>query len=309
MNLDQFKATYFQECEELLQVMEENLMAIQDGNHEPDVLHAVFRAVHSIKGGAGAFGFAQLVGFAHTLETVLDHLRDGRLAPDPGVVTVLLSAGDILTDLVRAAQSDIEMPADHGESVRGELDELTRGGPAGEDEEVQLDFEGIDFTPIPIDEDDDGAPAGEAPQLDFDGIDFEPVPVDLGELTGDGWRIRFAPRDELLRNANEPLLLMRELARLGPLDVTADRDAIPDLSDIDPARAYLSWTMILRAPVARDAVEEVFEFVQDDCALDIEPWRADEDDGGGGGGGEPPPREPEPEPEPEPRPKASKAAA
>ena len=76
------KQTFFQECEEQLIELESGLLAIEDGSSEPDTINAVFRAVHSIKGGAGAFGLDQLVRFAHAFETALDLMRSGRLEPN-----------------------------------------------------------------------------------------------------------------------------------------------------------------------------------------------------------------------------------
>ena len=64
-DLDDFKATYFDECSELLNELEEQFAAIEDGDRSSERLNAVFRAIHSIKGGGGAFGFSSLVGFAH----------------------------------------------------------------------------------------------------------------------------------------------------------------------------------------------------------------------------------------------------
>jgi two-component system, chemotaxis family, sensor kinase CheA len=75
------KQTFFQECEEQLGELESGLLAIQDGDSDPETVNAVFRAVHSIKGGAGAFNLDDLVHFAHAFESVLDHLRAGRAGP------------------------------------------------------------------------------------------------------------------------------------------------------------------------------------------------------------------------------------
>src|SRR5215217_1711862 len=78
-DLDDFKATYFDECSELMNELEEQFAAIEGGERDADRLNAVFRAIHSIKGGAGAFGFSALVGFAHAYETLLDYVSDGRV--------------------------------------------------------------------------------------------------------------------------------------------------------------------------------------------------------------------------------------
>src|ERR1041384_8145451 len=103
-DLDDFKATYFDECSELLNELEEQFHAIEDGDRSSDRLNAVFRAIHSIKGGGGAFGFAGLVGFAHAYETLLDHVRDGRVALSPQVSALCMRANDIVADFVNAAR-------------------------------------------------------------------------------------------------------------------------------------------------------------------------------------------------------------
>ena len=80
------KQTFFQECEEQLAELETGLLAIESGETDEDTVNAVFRAVHSIKGGAGAFGLEDLVRFAHTFETTLDLVRSGQIQPDAGMV-------------------------------------------------------------------------------------------------------------------------------------------------------------------------------------------------------------------------------
>src|ERR1700760_1798639 len=98
------RETFFQECEEQLAELESGLLAMEEGASDPETINAVFRAVHSIKGGAGAFSLEALIRFAHVFETAMDEMRSGRLAPSSDVLKVLLRAADILADLVRAAR-------------------------------------------------------------------------------------------------------------------------------------------------------------------------------------------------------------
>jgi len=69
---DHLKSTYFQECAELLDSVYSQLSVLEEGAGDSETVHAIFRAVHSIKGGGGAFGFERMVAFAHVLETLLD---------------------------------------------------------------------------------------------------------------------------------------------------------------------------------------------------------------------------------------------
>ncbi|MDD3838825.1 MAG: Hpt domain-containing protein, partial [Phenylobacterium sp.] len=103
---ESIKATFFQECEELLTDLESGLLAMEGGDKDAETINAVFRAVHSIKGGAGAFGLEELIRFAHVFETALDQIRSGVIEPTDEVVKILLRANDVLADHVQAARSD-----------------------------------------------------------------------------------------------------------------------------------------------------------------------------------------------------------
>src|SRR5690606_16636813 len=224
-DLDDFKATYFDECSELLTELEEQFAAIEAGERDSDRLNAVFRAIHSIKGGAGAFGFSALVGFAHAYETLLDYVRDGRVAMSDDVVALCSGANDIVADPVNAAQTGEHLPGDYGREEKERFDALARGE-AAEDEadgEPLEDFD-IDFTPVMVNFD---APAGEAAVEDV----FEALPL----LAEPGhWEIRFTPHRALYARANDPLLLFRELAALGEIHVRAIMDEVPPLADFEP---------------------------------------------------------------------------
>jgi two-component system, chemotaxis family, sensor kinase CheA len=248
-SLDQLKRTFFDECDEALQQIETGLTDIGEGGHTDETINAVFRGVHSVKGGAGIFGFEALVEFAHVFETVLDGLRRGSMTATPEMVDVLLSSADVLSDLVQMSRSNADIPAGFGGQCRAALESLIeRDAGAGGD-------------------DDSPAPA------DFDGIDFTPVPVNLDESPAGGamreFAIAFRPKAEMLKKGSEPLYLFQELRKLGDLVLTAQTDAIPSLGDLRANHPYLWWTSTLKTSATRAQVEEVFAFVVDDCDLEI----------------------------------------
>jgi two-component system chemotaxis sensor kinase CheA len=245
------KETFFQECEEQLAELEAGLLAIVDGNSDPETVNAVFRAVHSIKGGAGAFKLDALVRFAHVFETALDLVRSGRLAPAPEVLKVMLRASDILADLVRAARDGGQVDAEREASIREELAALAGAAGAEQSPGVTADgtFEGLDFQPLTLSISlDDAGPA---------------VP------TGNTFIIKFKPDRELYAKANDAALLLRELGRLGTMHVTCDVSEVPQLAELDPEGAYLSWTIELETLSEETAVREIFEFVDGDCTLEV----------------------------------------
>ncbi len=232
------RVTFFQECDEQLAELENGLLAMQDGTAEAETVNAVFRAVHSMKGGAGIFALDALVRFAHVFETALDKVRSGMLATSPPVVAVFLRAADLLADLVRAARDGL-----HADEARiAEMtQELSRAGGAGETNEPAH------------------APRGEAEAS-------EP-----GKPSPQIWHIRFTPHAELYAKANEAAVLLRELRQLGQARVTLDASRLPDLPDVDPEGAYLSWEIELESARTEKEIRDLFEFVEEDCELEITP--------------------------------------
>ncbi|WP_442916053.1 chemotaxis protein CheA [Lichenihabitans sp. Uapishka_5] len=255
------KQTFFQECEEQLTELEAGLLQLDDGNHDSEVVNAVFRAVHSIKGGAGAFNLTALVQFAHVFESAMDRVRVGKLHPSPDVLRVMLRAADVLADFVRAAREDDVVPAERSAGIVLELKALAEGqgvAPAG-------------AAPAP-------APVAEAEAE----LEFIPIAIDLSSFDDllappsgpAGFRIGFKPHPALYANGNEAVILIREVGRLGTLRVTCDTDEAPGLDGLDPEGAYLFWTLELETDKSEADVRSIFDFAEYDCVLSFEPLAA-----------------------------------
>ena len=255
-SLDDLKKTFFDECDEAMQQIEIGLTDIRSGEGNDETINAVFRGVHSVKGGAGIFGFEQLVEFAHVFETVLDGLRNGSLTATPDNLDVLLSASDVLSDLVQMSRAGEEIAHGFGAEVRSGLEQIIEqggGGGAGDGDVAPAEFDGLDFTPVAVNLDDLGA--------------------DEASVAGDGrsiYKIVFRPKSEMLKKANEPLYVLRELRKLGEAEIQVDADNLPALTDIEADIPYLWWTITLSTDVTRERLDEVFEFVVGDCDLTIE---------------------------------------
>jgi two-component system chemotaxis sensor kinase CheA len=244
--LAELKNTFFEECSELLQELELGLTDLREERGSEDTVHALFRAVHSIKGGAGVFGFDNLIAFAHVLETVLDALRRGDLEAGADAIEVLLAANDILADLVAMARTGQVPAAGFGDECRAALERLIGPGGLDADGDAMADFDGIDFVPVRAD-------------------DFE----ESSEIAEHTYAIIFRPRQDMLRKANEPLFILRELRARGALDLVAEIGDLPPLASMEPDRPYIGWTATLRTQASRAEIEEIFEFVAGDCELEI----------------------------------------
>ena len=253
--LAEIRVTFFQECEEQLAALEAGLLVMENGEADAELINTVFRAVHSIKGGAGAFNLDALVSFAHAFETVLDHVRSNRLAAAPHVVKVMLRASDALSDLVSAARDGGTVDEAANATLMSELGALYQkedgNGGAGDI------FADLGFKPV-------------VAQDLFADADAAPV------ATNRTYDISFRPRPRLYANANESALLLRELGRLGEIEVRCNDNDLPPLDGLDPDGAYLAWDVALTTDKSQEAINEIFEFVEDDCDLEIRD-RADAD--------------------------------
>ncbi len=261
-DMDAIKQTFFEECDEQLIELERGLLEIDEGSGDRETVNAVFRAVHSIKGGAGAFQLNDLVHFAHTFETTLDLVREDKLEPGPDVMRTMLRASDILADLVAGARDGRTIPPDIWEPSVAELAAFCGGNgqDAGATEAGGDEFGSEGLT-----------------ASDDDEIDFQPIELSLDDLLGgddddagpNDFTVRFKPNESLYVSANDPCLLLRELTRLGEAKVECDTSQVPGLDDFDPDGTYFDWTVNLTTEENEEAVREIFEFVEDCCELEV----------------------------------------
>jgi len=249
-HLESIKQTFFQECEEQLAELESGLLTIDDGNHHPEIINAVFRAVHSIKGGAAAFGYDDLVEFVHVVETTLDLLRSENLTPSPAVLKVLLHAGDVLSDLINAIRNDASRNEEPVKEVMQGLEALCQ--------------------------DANGVRDGSADELEP--LDFQPVAIDLDKIFAQeeepaaslrGYKVYFKPKPTLYARANEAVRILRELRAFGETRVSCDYSDLPLLTELDAEGAYFAWTIEIDTPAALADIEQTFEFVGADCDYSI----------------------------------------
>ncbi len=255
--MESIKQTFFLECEDLLSELESGLLLLNDGGGDMETVNAVFRAVHSIKGGAGAFNLTGVVGFAHTFENVLDNVRSETLEATTDVLSLLLQSSDMLNDLVCAARDGTSWDVSNAEDLLGRLKVLS-----GEDEAQGSEAE----TP----EDFGFQPVG----LDFDFGD------DLGQTPSKpSYTIDFAPHPALFANGNTVTRLFKNLSLLGEMTVSCEYSTLPTFDALDPDATYGRWTIILETESTEADIQEVFEFAIDDCDLAVTQSASDEEEG------------------------------
>ncbi len=270
--MQEIRASFFIECEELLEALQDGLETLSDGDADDETINIVFRAVHSIKGGAGAFGLDQLVGFSHKFENVLDLVRDAKLSVDDALIRLFFTCGDMLSDVVRAARDGGSVSEDTLAPVVASLVELSG--------EEQTEEEEVDFTPtaLSIDLGDlDGLAGTEDPMADL--ADLPPLPgplasaeeIEVGHEAASEYRITFCPLPELYSGGNEPLFLFKLLEELGPVKTQVEASkTLPALDELQANAALLTWTIHLTTSAQESEIIEIFEFVEGLCDLSIE---------------------------------------
>jgi len=245
-DFEDYTAVFFQECDELLDDLEDRLGTLVDGSGDPEIIHAAFRAVHSIKGGADAFGYRELVAFAHVLEATMDAIRSDRLAASPEVCDVLIRGRDVLCDLVERAGNGDVAPLPAAETIIEELSALSGNGPDA-------------AKPPPA-----AMSAEEAAE-----------PEDAFDLTEERtYRIHFAPGPDFQTSGHDPLRLIQALRGIGAVQVQVEGN-IPPLADLDPDTCPLAWEIGLETENDPDAVDSFFDIYRATAEIGITPVDAD----------------------------------
>jgi two-component system, chemotaxis family, sensor kinase CheA len=255
IDMAQFHQVFFEESFEGLEIMESGLLRMEGGMVDAEEINAIFRAAHSIKGSSGTFGFNHIHNFTHVVETLLDQIRNGKRQPTLDVVSALLGSVDIIRDMLQAAQDGGDVDEIVVKEKRDDLQRIL-------DEDS---VEAVNTTEKPT------GPPLKKPPTPTPAVEAEPLQESAAEPSPVGWHIIFRPLPHLTRTGNDPLRILRELAGLGELQVQADVAAVPGLSELEPEGCYISWDLRLHGDVAKGALDDVFDWVEDDCDLIIIP--------------------------------------
>ncbi|KNC68259.1 chemotaxis protein CheA [Pseudoalteromonas ardens] len=232
--------TFVSESKELLADMENSLLdmeASDAGADQEETINAIFRAIHTIKGSAGLFGFDYVVSLTHIAETVLDDVRNGNREMSKALLSLYLETGDLCEELILLAASDSEPSAQ-------QLTQLT---------DLSGQFhEFIDDAASPQ----DNIVTSDSPKLPQNGI----------------WFVCFVPNENVLRNGLDPFPFIHFLNNeVTELEVATNVVPLNAQTPYDPESCYLAFLMLFRTSQNKEAIEEVFEFIKNDAVIEILP--------------------------------------
>ena len=231
VDLSQFIPSFLEESFEGLELMESGLLNLERGDNE--TIHSIFRAAHSIKGGAGTFGFDGVTEFTHLVETLLDEMRDGRREVISKDTEILLDSVDCMRLLIEAARDDEDYDHDRVLKTSARLSETL-----GEQKLTSSDSKVI---------------------------------RENSKVGRSGYHIKFIPEHGLAKTGNDPIFLFSALAELGELTICANTEELPTLTDIDAQELYFSWQLTLITEVEKTEIIEIFEWIEDECLLELAP--------------------------------------
>ena len=241
LEMAEIAKVFFQESREGLDVMESGLLSL-GATADSENINTIFRAAHSIKGGSATFGFAEVAGFTHGVETLLDEMRNGVRPVTAEAIQTLLQACDCLREMIAATEAEQPLDQVRIASLNGDIKHIL--GEANE-------------APAPV----SAPPAAPGNETAGAGAASEPS----------GWRIRFEPVADLLRLRNEPTRMFAELRRLGAMVAHADASRLPPLDALDPESCYLSWNIDITGQIPRGKLDEIFDWVDSGCRLEFTP--------------------------------------
>lgn len=240
MNMDPME-TFRIEAAELLEQVEQGLLDLLNSLVNKDLIDAVFRGLHTLKGSGAMFGFDDLAAFTHHCETAFDRVRKGEVPATTELVSAVLAALDHMRSLVEEEVGQRHLEC--GEVLLANL------------QSAVTDAEGGTFVAA--------TPMSTAPTF----VEISPAP----EPSGSGWKLWFSLPANAMTNGTNPMALIAELRDLGTATIVADVSSVPPLEGLVATDLHIAWHVTLVTDQPKSAIDDVFIFVMDDMQLTIEP--------------------------------------
>jgi len=232
---------FIEEANEQSASLEQLLLQLEVNPDDSDLLNALFRCAHTIKGSAGVFGLDRVVSFTHHVEALLQRLREGQLLLTPELSTLLLQSNDVIRSLVNEGaheQDDAPETVQSREALVARLKQATStiNGAVAAPKDGQVE-------------------SGPAECLD------------TGMRT---WQVSVRFAADTFRHGIDPLTLLSYVGSLGSMPcVACDPSTVPALDAFNPEDCHLAFHFSLCTTATRDEIEQAFKFAREDCDLTL----------------------------------------
>ena len=243
---DEYLQTFVVECRELLEEMEEALLIVEQAADDPEVINAIFRAAHTIKGSAGMFGIDHIVAFTHAAESVLDRVRSGDVSMSAVLAALFIEVHDHLSALIEQIAEGRQPSSETDNQGKNLIKQLAAY-----------------LSETVADQPEHSPPAIHQSKLEREQSDI---------IGTDHWHISLRFGSEVFRNGMDPFSFVRCLSSLGSIvQLVTIIDAIPAAEAMDPETCYLGFEIGFESDADKLAIESIFNFVRSDCSIRILP--------------------------------------
>lgn len=240
IDLNRFNQVFFEECGEHLAEMEQILLSLSDGKPDEEQLNAVFRAAHSIKGGAGIFGFQDMTVVTHIMESLLDRVRNHEIPFTTAMIDLFLEAGDVIAMQLAGHRDGAEVRQEAVDQISSKLRRYI------DEKSAAI---GTDATETGV------ATAADTTADSLPGCHL--------------FEMEFTPDPDIFKRGVRLEQLFLELEQLGELTINAEISAIPEFGTFDPEMCATCWQFTLKTTASEENIREIFEFVADEDQLNI----------------------------------------
>ena len=247
---------FAEDTEEQLQFMENALLDATESGVDDEKIGAIFRAMHTIKGTAGMFGFDDVVSFTHVAENLLDEVRKGNVEMTAEMLTLMLKSKDHVDALAQLSINEEEITEEltsEGEALLAELRSMMPGAaPLVKTEEKAEE----------VVEENDQASEEKAQEVD----------TSFPQATGDEvmWHVSLRLKEDFFTTGMSVLSIFNFFNDMGEIVMNVPvLSNIPSLKDLNPQKSYMGFEILFQSASSKEDIEEIFEFVEDDVDLVI----------------------------------------
>lgn len=237
MNFDMamFHQAFFEEATDLLADFENLLLHLEERPDDTELLNGIFRCAHSIKGGSASFGFGDIARFTHSLETLLDRMRNGEIRFTKGLGNLLLACRDQLSALVLKARGE-QADAPDSQPCIDRIETVLNGSE----------------TPVETQEPAETGAVSACEEKQAWGI--------WSQVRS--FHLRLVPGESVLRQGTDILSLLNQLTKAVEVtEIHCDLSRLPALAELDPETCCLGWDIHFRTDWDEARLLEIFEFI------------------------------------------------
>jgi two-component system chemotaxis sensor kinase CheA len=237
--MEEMKATYIQEANELLENLESSLLSLEDNPNDTSNIEQVFRVMHTLKGNSSMFGLSKIAEFVHDLETIYDKIRQGEMELTKEILNTTLASFDHLNLIIIDSDLEDEKNKENHVVLIHKIHGLIQGSTVSQAVVVPSEIaENTNATVIP-------------------------------DNVLRTYYVHFEPKTEFFLDGSNPLILVAELCQLGKYLVVPHFHKVTSIDDFNPTSCITFWEIYIESGGAKDKIDEVFVFAESNAKIEV----------------------------------------